>query len=461
MRRFWLSQARLPEGWVAGVEILADAAGIIRAVSPVTEPATDARQLHGPVLPGMPNLHSHAFQRAMAGLAERAGPGDDSFWTWRETMYHFALRLGPEDVQAIAAQLYAEMLQQGYTAVAEFHYVHHQPDGQAYDDVAELSWRILAAAQQTGIGLTHLPVLYAHGGFGPQPAGERQRRFLHDIDGYAALLDRLRPAFADSQQSLHKLGIAPHSLRAVSAPLLHQALALTDADWPVHIHIAEQTAEVADCLAHTGQRPVRWLLDHAPVNQRWCLVHATHMEPDETRDLARSGAVAGLCPSTEANLGDGLFPAIDYLARQGRFGIGSDSHISVDWREELRLLEYGQRLTRRGRNLLAAAPGSILGGSTGQRLFDAALAGGAQALHQPVGAIAVGCRADLVLLDEAAPLLAGHGPDSLLDAVIFSGQPSPVREVYVAGRQVVADGRHLQADAIASAYRAALARLTA
>lgn len=455
MRRFWLSQARLPQGWADRVEIRVDAAGIIRQLTPNARPAADAVQLHGPVLPGMPNLHSHAFQRAMAGLAECAGPGDDSFWTWRETMYRFALRLGPEDVQAIAAQLYAEMLQQGYTAVAEFHYVHHQPDGSRYDDPAELSWRVLAAAETTGIGLTHLPVLYAHGGFGPQPAGERQRRFLHDAKGYAALLEKLRPAFRTGSSPLRRLGIAPHSLRAVSGPLLAEALALTGADWPVHIHIAEQTAEVDDCQAHNAQRPVQWLLDHAPVDRHWCLVHATHMDAAETTALARSGAVAGLCPTTEANLGDGLFPAIDYLAQGGQFGIGSDSHISIDWREELRLLEYGQRLARRGRNLLAQGPG----GSTGQRLFDAALAGGAQALNQPMGAIAIGRRADLVLLDGAAPLLAGHGPETLLDALIFSGQPNPVRAVYVGGRQVVAEGRHVQAENIAAAYRAAMSRL--
>jgi len=449
MRRFWLSQAYLPEGWARGVEIAADAAGIIQAVTPDRPAAKDALRLDGPVLPGLANLHSHAFQRAMAGLAEIAGPAGDDFWTWRETMYRFALTLTPEDVEAIAAQLYAEMLAQGYTAVGEFHYLHHQPDGRAYDDRAELSWRILSAAEQTGMALTHLPVLYAAGGFG-KPATERQRRFLHDTDGYAALLDRLRPRLTGK----HRLGMAPHSLRAVPAEMLAEVLRL-DARGPVHIHIAEQTGEVAECEAFTGKRPVQWLLDNAAVDARWCLVHATHMTAEETARLAASQAVAGICPTTEANLGDGLFPAVAYLSQGGRLGIGSDSHIGISAVEELRWLEYGQRLFHRGRNILSGAPGA----ATGPKLFDAAASGGAQALQQPTGAIAVGQRADFVLLDGNAAQFAGLPLERLLDAWIFSGQPNAVREVYVGGERVVAEGRHIKGEAIAARYRAAMQKL--
>ncbi len=453
MRRFLLGQARLPEGWASDVLVEVDAAGLIAAVTPDAAAGADTTRLDGPVFPGIANLHSHAFQRAMAGLAEVAGPVGDNFWTWRETMYRFALKLAPEDVEAVAAQLYAEMLCRGYTAVAEFHYLHHQPDGQAYDDPAELSWRILAAAESSGIALTHLPVLYAAGGFGNKPAGERQRRFLHNLDRYSALLERLHPRF-QGRADRH-LGIAPHSLRAVPPDLLRHALALTDATMPVHIHIAEQTGEVEECVSHTGARPVEWLLNNAEVDARWCLVHATHMTEAETARLAASGAIAGLCPTTEANLGDGLFPAPEFLQAGGRFGIGSDSHISIDPAEELRWLEYGQRLTRRGRNLLSQGPGH----STGQRLLDGALAGGAQALGQQMGAIAVGKRADFVLLDPAATILAGLRPEQMQDAWIFSGQPSPVRDVFVGGNRVVADGRHLRGTEIAARYRATMQRL--
>jgi len=453
MRRFLLGQARLPEGWASNLLVEVDAAGLITAVTPGAAATPDATRLDGPVLPGIANLHSHAFQRAMAGLAEVAGPVGDNFWTWRETMYRFALKLAPEDVEAIAGQVYAEMLCRGYTAVAEFHYLHHQPDGQAYDDPAELSWRILAAAEQSGIALTHLPVLYAAGGFGNKPIGESQRRFLHDLDRYGALLEHLRPRFANRAD--RHLGIAPHSLRAVPPDLLRGALALTNAAMPVHIHIAEQTGEVEECLAHTGARPVEWLLDNAAVDARWCLVHATHMTAAETARLAASGAIAGLCPTTEANLGDGLFPAPEFLQAGGRFGIGSDSHISIDPAEELRWLEYGQRLTRRGRNLLSHGPG----GSTGQSLFDGALSGGAQALGQKMGAIATGMRADFILLDTEASMLAGLRPEQMLDAWIFSGQPSPVCDVYVGGNRVVADGRHLRGTEIAARYRATMQRL--
>ncbi|WP_300302266.1 formimidoylglutamate deiminase [Ferrovibrio sp.] len=456
MRRFLLRHALLPDGWHDDVLVAVDAAGLIVSVTPA-QSVVDATLLNGPVLPGLANLHSHAFQRAMAGLAERSGPAADSFWTWRETMYRFAAKLTPADIEAIASQLYAEMLEAGFTAVAEFHYVHHQADGTPYDDPAELSWRVLAAAEASGIGLTHLPVLYRHGGFGNREPQTRQRRFLHDSDAYARLLQKLEPALRN--RSDRRLGIAPHSLRAVSPEMLRAALAALDdidAAAPVHIHIAEQIAEVDESLAWSGRRPVDWLLDQGMVNERWCLVHATHLTPGETLRLAQSGAVAGLCPTTEANLGDGLFPAVDYMAAGGRIGIGSDSHISVDAAEDLRLLEYGQRLIRRSRNLLASGPER----STGRRLFDACAAGGAQAVGQPMGAIAVGRRADFLLLDAEAPTLAARNGDAVLDSWIFAGQRrAMLREVWVGGQRVVEQGRHIRAGEFAARYRQCLRRL--
>lgn len=456
MRRFLLRQALLPDGWQDNVLVDMDAAGLIARTAPNSSDAT-ATLLNGPVLPGMPNLHSHAFQRAMAGLAERSGPGTDSFWTWRETMYRFAARLTPEDVEAIAGQLYAEMLEAGFTAVAEFHYLHHQPGGAPYADPAELSWRILAAADTAGIGLTHLPVLYRHSGFGGQEPQERQRRFLHDAEAYARLLQVLAPRLQN--RSDRRLGIAPHSLRAVTPELLRDGIAALDAidkAAPIHIHIAEQTGEVDDCLAWSGKRPVQWLLDQDIVDRRWCLVHATHLDAAETQRLAESKAVAGLCPTTEANLGDGIFPAVGYMAAGGRIGIGSDSHISVSVAEDLRLLEYGQRLLHRSRTLLAGGPER----STGRCLYEAALKGGAQALGQPMGTIAPGYRADFVLLDAEAPCLVGRSGDMALDAWIFSNQArAAIRDVYVAGNCVVESGRHIRSEDLAARHAKALRRL--
>ena len=394
----------------------------------------------------------------MAGLAERAGPSDDSFWTWREVMYGFVASLTPEQVEAIAAQLYVEMLKAGYTAVGEFHYLHHGPDGQPYEDLAEMSRRVIAAAGATGIGLTHLPVLYGYGGFGGQAAGAGQRRFLNDPERYLRLLQDLQGATrADGQLAL---GIAPHSLRAVTAESLTTAIAglnALDSEAPIHIHIAEQVKEVEDCIAWSGRRPVEWLYQEVPVDRRWCLVHATHMTAAETRQLAESGAVAGLCPTTEANLGDGIFPAIDFAAAGGNYGIGSDSHISVSPVEELRWLEYGQRLIHRRRNLLS---GGVTAPSVGRQLYDATLKGGTQALGRPIGQLAAGCRADLLVLDEAAPVLAGKAGDMLLDAMIFAGNVNPLRDVMVGGRWVVTEGRHHAEEPILARYRQVLAQLT-
>ncbi|MEA2781318.1 MAG: formimidoylglutamate deiminase [Rhodospirillaceae bacterium] len=453
--------ALLPDGWAQNVLIEIAPDGDVAAVTKRAVPGA-AERAAGTVIPGMPNLHSHAFQRAMAGLTEQAGQSgtaaaEDSFWTWRTLMYDFVNRLTPAQVEAIAAQLYVEMLKSGYTAVAEFHYLHHDADGRAYGDLAEMSERIIAAAKATGIGLTHLPVLYGAGGFGGKPAGTGQRRFLNDPARFLRLIEGLQSRHRDDPQI--RIGIAPHSLRAVTPEMLQEAVAGLnglDPTAPIHIHIAEQTKEVEDCLAWTGLRPIEWLLAQQRVDQRWCLIHATHMTTAETDRLAASGAVAGLCPTTEANLGDGLFPAAAYLAREGRFGIGSDSHISVSPIEELRWLEYGQRLATRRRNVLSVRTGEP---HVGGALYRAALAGGAQAAARDIGRIAPGARADLVVLDAEAPTLLGKSEDTLLDAVVFAGNVNPVRDVMVGGRWVVEDGHHIAEHAVLGRFRGAMAAL--
>lgn len=394
-------------------------------------------------LPGMPNLHSHAFQRAMAGLAERRGPGNDSFWTWRETMYRFASRIGPESLGAIAAQLYIEMLKAGYTRVCEFHYLHNAPDGTAYADPAAMSRAIIAAAHEAGIGLTLLPVLYMTGGFDGRPLSERQRRFGLSVDAYLRLLESLIAL----ESPMLRVGIALHSLRAVPEAAMREVLASPLAnDRPVHIHIAEQMGEVQDCLGVRNARPVQWLFDHADVDAHWCLVHATHLDESELQAIARSGAVAGLCPTTEANLGDGLFPLAVYLDAKGTLGIGSDSHISVSPVEELRWLEYGQRLATRRRNIASREPGA----SVGEALWDAVLRGG----HR-----ASGCdddRADFIVLDDASALLAARDERSVVDTFLFAGNTPLVRDVMAGGRWVVRSFHHNAEDEIAARYRAAI-----
>lgn len=444
--------AWLPGGWSRDVRLTV-AQGRITAIE--TEAALRAGETRlGWALPGLPNLHSHAFQRAMAGLAERRGPTSDSFWTWREAMYRFVGQMTPEDLLAIAAQAQVEMLESGFTRVGEFHYLHHDPAGRAYADPAQMSAAVVAAAQESGIGLTLLPVLYSHAGFGGQAPSAGQARFLHDLDGFARLLDAARGHAATLPDAV--VGVAPHSLRAVTLEQLAHVPALAQGA-PIHIHIAEQVKEVEDCVAWCGQRPVELLLDRLAVDGQWCLVHATHMTAAETEALAASGAVAGLCPITEANLGDGLFPAGSFLAAGGRIGLGSDSNVRIDAAEELRLLEYGQRLVQRSRAVLASGPGA----STGETLLAASLVGGAQALGQSASALAVGQVADLVSLDPAHPALAGHRPDSAIDAWIFAGGSAAIDGVWRRGRQVVASGRHHAREAIARRYRATLAALRA
>jgi len=448
-------RALTTEGWRGDV-LIGWSGGRITAVTPAigaAAPAT-ARRIPGAVVPGVGNLHSHAFQRGFAGLTERRGDrAEDHFWTWREAMYRFADALTPDRLGVIAAQAQVEMLESGFTGVAEFHYVHHAPDGRPYDEPAEMAFAVAAAAEATGIGLTLLPVFYAHGGFGDRPTGEGQRRFVSDLDGFARLHAGAGRAVAGLAEG--RVGLAPHSLRAVNEAELAELLR-RHGDGPIHIHIAEQQVEVEDCLAATGRRPVERLFDLAPVDSRWCLVHATHVTPAETDRIAGSGAVAGLCPITEADLGDGIFPAVAHRRAGGRWGVGSDSNVLISLPQELRLLEQSQRLVDRARNRLADPPRS-----TGRTLFDAAVAGGAQALGRTAHGLAVGAPADLVVLDLDHPALAGRRDDALLDAWIFAAATSPVRDVWAAGRQVVADGRHAARDRIEPAFRRLMTDLAA
>lgn len=450
--------ALLPEGWRRDVMLRWDGTGAFIEVG-AGQAAGQAAVASGPVIAGMPNLHSHAFQRAMAGLTEVMGSPSDSFWSWRKLMYRFAQRLQPEHLEAIARHLYIEMLKAGYTSVCEFHYLHHAPGGAAYADAAELGLRVMQAAGDVGIGMTLLPVLYQYGGFGSQPTSAEQARFIGSAQSLLALRERLLHALPENP--MRRYGVAPHSLRAVSpagleelvSGLRHQS---GGQDAPVHIHIAEQEREVQDCLAWCGQRPVQLLHSLQAIDARWCLVHATHMDAAEYQAVAASGAVVGLCPTTEANLGDGIIDAARLLESDTRWGIGSDSNIAINLRSELRLLEYGQRLHHRRRNVLASEAEPIVG----ERLYARAVAGGAAASGRPVAGLAVGQRADFIVLDGEDINLADRSPEQLLSALVFcehDGQP--IRDVYVGGRQVVAAGHHALEDSARRAYRSAVAEL--
>jgi formimidoylglutamate deiminase len=392
-------------------------------------------------LPGLPNLHSHAFQRAMAGLTERQTNPTDSFWTWRELMYRFAARLTPESLHAIAAQAYVEMLEAGYTTVCEFHYVHHRASGDPYPDAAAMSQAIVQAARDTGIRLTLLPVLYMHGGFDARPLSERQRRFGHQVDDFLALLSTLRA----HESATLRVGLAFHSLRAVHAAAMREVMDAESREpsRPIHIHIAEQMAEVDECVALRGARPVRWLLDNASVDARWTLVHATHLLDDEVEGIAEASATVAICPTTEANLGDGLFPLKQFVDAGGCFGIGSDSNTSISPVEELRWLEYGQRLVQRQRNIAVDEGES----SVGALLFGHAVRDGVVSCGQPAAAD------DTLVLDADAPAFAGVTPDDLHDRFVFAGNRPLVKETWVGGQRVVVDGHHAQRDAIAAQYR--------
>lgn len=450
MQSWWLEAALLADGWAERVRMTAENGRIVTLTADVEPEAGEVR--YGMALPGVANLHSHAFQRGMAGMAERRGPAADSFWTWRDLMYRFANAIGPDQLEVIAAMAFVEMLESGFVRTGEFHYVHSDRDGTPFANPAEMGARLAAAAAETGIGLTLLPVLYMASGFGGAAPRPEQRRFVHDIDGYVRLIDASRDAVAGLDDA--RVGVAPHSLRAVTPEGLAAAVAIAG-ESPIHIHVAEQTGEVEDCLRHFGRRPVEWLLEHAPVDPRWCLVHATHVTPEELEGVVRSGATVGLCPITEANLGDGVFPAAALFAAGGSFGVGSDSNVLIDLAQELRGLEYSQRLTRRARNLLSspACP------STGRALFDAARRGGAQALGVASDGLAAGARADFLTLDLAHPTLAGRSGDALLDTFVFANGGGMIDGVWRGGKQWVRGGRHVARDAIVRRYAATLAGL--
>jgi formiminoglutamate deiminase len=452
MVNLWFASALLDAAWVENVRIGIDAGRIARIESGVA--AAQGDEQHRVALPGIPNVHSHAFQRALAGLTECAGPGADSFWTWRNLMYRFVERLSPEDLGAISAFAFAEMLEAGFTRVGEFHYLHHDLDGTPYADLGELAVRIAAAAQEAGIGLTLLPVFYAHSNFGGTAPNQGQRRFINNLEQFAKLLDASRRAVAPLEAAC--VGVAPHSLRAVSPQELAALLSMAP-DVPVHLHIAEQVKEVADCIAWCGSRPVDWLLDHVSVDERWCLVHATHVNLEEAHRLAACGAVAGLCPITEANLGDGIFPAAEFLNAGGSYAIGTDSNVLISAAEELRTLEYAQRLTHRRRNVLACG----VEHSTGRRLVDAAIAGGVRALGGVQSGLVVGADADIVSLDTTHDAMTSRRGDQLLDSWVFAARGSVVDCVWRRGHKVVSDGRHIHRDAITTRYRRVLARLLA
>jgi formimidoylglutamate deiminase len=460
---FWLEKAWLADGWCADVRLQIDPTGEIVSVSTGSLQSGD-EAVSGAIIPGLPNLHSHAFQRACAGLTEHRhsdSPGSqDSFWTWREVLHSFVTRLGPDDQGAIACQLYLEMLKSGYTAVGEFHYLHKDPSGAAYADPAEMSRRLIIAAEQVGIGMTLLPVLYSVGGYRGVEINAGQRRYVLEVEKFIDQVSTLE-GIATGNPSL-RIGIAPHSVRQVPAEQMFDVLngiQGIDPSMPVHIHAAEQVRDVDEHVAATGARPVEWLLANAPVNEHWCLVHATHVNVDEVAGMATANAVAGLCPTTEANLGDGLFPLEAYLAQGGRWGIGSDSHISVSPVEELRWLEYGQRLATLTRNVAAPRGGQGQGGSTAARLCRDALRGGAQALGRTIGALAPGHRADLVVLDTDHPLLYGRRDDRLLDTWIFSGNTPTVSHVMTSGKWVIRDGHHQDEEAIAQNFRKVMMKL--
>jgi formimidoylglutamate deiminase len=453
MQTIFAATALLEDGWAKDVLVGIDEDGRIASVAREAKPAPESARVEI-LLPAASNLHSHTFQRAMAGLTERRGPSErDSFWTWREVMYRFLDLLSPEDIEAVAAFAFMEMQEAGFAAVAEFHYLHNRPGGGGYDERGELSARIAAAQASTGIGLTLLPVYYAQGGVDGRPLAGGQLRFGNRLDGFAALMERAGE-IVEGLSADTGLGIAPHSLRAVG-PADLEALTGMLPDAPFHMHIAEQEGEVEEALAELGARPVEWLLANMPVDKRWCLIHCTHMEPRETEALARSGAVAGLCSVTEANLGDGIFDGARFLAAGGAFGVGSDSNIRITVNEELRQFEYSQRLRDRARVVLAGA-----GRSVGRALYDHALAGGAQALGRQSGCLAPGLWADLVALQKGEGLALANQPDLPLDNWIFCGD-GRVTDLWSAGRHRVSSCRHVRREEIARRYHECLAAIAA
>ena len=456
LRGFYFSAVLTPGGWRKNVSALLGDDGFFTSLISDDNPHQLPR-IEGYAIPGSTNLHSHAFQRAMAGLGEVRGTTSDSFWSWREVMYKFVGIINPDDLAAIATKLYMEFLKGGFTCVGEFHYLHHTPDGTSYDNPAQMSLAIINAAQISGIALTHLPVFYAHSGFGGAAPNQGQKRFVHTLDDYAKLLQNLKN---DNPSSLNRIGIAPHSLRAVTPDELTALQEFRKdilPDCPMHIHISEQMKEVEDCVAHCGARPVEWLLEAAPIDDTWCFIHATHMTEDETHNMAKAGAIAGLCPMTEANLGDGIFRGEEFLTAGGTFGVGTDSNTRTNVADELLMLEYSQRLSNNRRNIL----GNDDLPHTGESLYQHACSGGATALTQPVGAIEVHKRADFLVLD---PQLDGvHRPANshFLDYWLFGAVDRAPAQVYVAGQPVIMDGHHAHEENIDADYRRVMEKLLA
>lgn len=455
MTTLWAQHALLPGGWADNVRVEISADGRIAKVDAGKSPgeAGQGGERVGLLLPAMANLHSHAFQRAMAGLSEARGPEPrDTFWTWRRIMYRFLDHLTPEDIEAIAALVQMEMLEAGYATNVEFHYLHHQPGGKHYANIAEMSERIAAAAACTGIGLTLLPVHYQFGGLDRRPLGPGQQRFGTTPDEFSSLLDAAEAALRHLSADAG-IGVAPHSLRAVGPEALTICENLRPGR-PLHMHLAEQIPEIEEVRAATGRRPVEWLLDNHDPDRRWTLIHLTHMTGDETRRLAATGAVAGLCPITESSLGDGIFNGTIWKEAGGRLGFGSDSNVRISLTEELRTLEYSQRLRDTARAVLAEK-----GRSTGRVLYEAGLDGGATASGRDTGAIAAGLWADLCALPLDNPILFGRKGDEMLDSLIFAGHDGLVRDVWAAGRHVVRGGKHPAHERITADYLACIGRL--
>jgi len=453
--RLWAERAWLPGGWQTHVLLHAGADGRWAEVTPGVHAApADATVVDGALLPGVVDAHSHAFQRAFAGLAERRESSADDFWSWRDRMYRVALRITPEQLRAIAAHLYVELLSGGYTQVCEFHYLQHDSDGRAYPDPLALSWALADAAQDAGIGLTLMPVLYERAGFAQPQLRDDQRRFRLSAEGAWAA----QQAIAASGRPLLAAGVAIHSLRAAAPASIGLLRHLAEGfDGPIHIHVAEQTAEVDDCLAATDLRPIAWLAREQLLDARWQLVHATHTVRAEIDAVAASGAGVVLCPTTEANLGDGLADLPGWLDAGVPLTLGSDSHVTRDWREELRWLDYGQRLALRQRNVAAAPQAGEP--STAQRLFGRITQAGARATGESAWGLVPGARADALVADTREAGLRGVPAPQLLDALVFSSPARAFRDAMVAGRWVVREHRHARADAIAQRFEAAMRQI--
>lgn len=450
MAEIWASAALLETGWARDVRVTTGDDGRIASIE--TGSRASGHRV-GILLPAPANAHSHAFQRAMAGLTERRGPdARDSFWTWRQLMFRFLDRLTPEHVEAIAAFVQMEMLEAGYAANVEFHYLHHQPGGVPYADPGEMARRIAAATQRTGIGLTLLPVHYEFGGCDRRPLSPGQVRFGNDFERFQRLHERTAEIVSGLPEDC-RTGTAPHSLRAVAAGDLARHRQLANGA-PFHMHLAEQVAEVEEVVAAHGCRPVEWMLENFEPGPATCFIHCTQMLPHETAGLARSGAIAGLCPITESSLGDGIFDGVRWFAEGGRIAVGSDSNIRISLSEELRTLDYTQRLRDRSRAALATPEKS-----TGRNLIEAVCQGGALVSGRDSGAIATGRLADLMALDSEATTLCGRHGDTLIDSFVFAGDDRLVSDVWSAGRHLVTGGRHREHDAIEAAYRAVIRQL--